>query len=149
MLLCCLLVSISLPILSWSYENNSNTCTINIFRDRFMFIITAPPVLTASPSNKTINEGESLVLKCAASVLGKRIPVKWFKNNVPLVISKSGDYFVGSKGHLVFLTVHFDDRGAYKCVAKNEAGRVSGTAYLTVRAKIKQRGNHIKFYNFS
>lgn len=80
------------------------------------------------------------MLKCSASVLGKVIPVTWFKNNVRLVTSKSGDYFVGSEGHLVFLTVHFDDRGVYKCVAENEAGRVSGTAYLGVRAKIKQRG---------
>lgn len=80
------------------------------------------------------------MLKCTASVLGKRIPVKWFKNGSPLLPSKTGDYFAGKNGPLVFLNTRFDDRGIYKCIAKNEAGEVSATAYLGVRAAIKLRG---------
>ncbi|KAK3731505.1 hypothetical protein QZH41_008533 [Actinostola sp. cb2023] len=99
-----------------------------------------PPVLTALPVNKTVDEGDSVVLKCSASAQGKRIKVKWYKNWSPLLQSDDMSYFVGMNGHLVFLSTRFDDRGFYKCVAENKAGKVSATAYLGVRGKIKLRG---------
>lgn len=101
----------------------------------------APPVLTATPINTTVDEGKATVLRCSASVQRLRpVKVHWFKNGSPLTPSPDIRYHVAFTGHLIFSITRYSDRGLYKCVAQNKGGKVSATAYLKVQRSVTLKG---------
>lgn len=118
------------------------SCTFfKIFTYIFVHFFVAPPVLTATPINTTVDEGKATVLRCSASFLGSRpVQVQWFKNGSPLTPSPDIRYHVAFTGHLIFSITRYSDRGLYKCVAQNKGGKASATAYLKVRGSVALKG---------
>ncbi|XP_031563420.1 uncharacterized protein LOC116298966 isoform X2 [Actinia tenebrosa] len=98
----------------------------------------APPFLTATPINTTVDEGKAAVLRCSSSIdRSHPIQVQWFKNGSPLAPDPDIRYHVAFTGHLIFSLTRYSDRGLYKCVAQNKGGKVSATAHLKVRGSVK------------
>ncbi|XP_055633412.1 muscle M-line assembly protein unc-89-like [Toxorhynchites rutilus septentrionalis] len=81
--------------------------------------------------NVTIVEGSQIKLVC--SCVGPSPTIKWFKNNIPVVWSKTvkNDTKLGM-GAIYFTTTTINDTGTYKCTASNNFGEVETSCLLTV-----------------
>ncbi|CAG9783717.1 unnamed protein product [Diatraea saccharalis] len=93
-------------------------------------IKTSPPVMTTAPANLTVLDGKDAAIACRA--VGAPTPnVTWYFND-SLIINLSGRLQALDEGDLLITSTTIADTGKYTCVRANDAGIVSGEAYLTV-----------------
>ena len=89
------------------------------------------PSLLQRPVDTTVNESQSVILKCTAD--GNPPPqVTWSKLNSSLPV---GRHVVETSGALIVKDVRPGDDGVYSCRAENLLGSVNGTAKVTVQCK--------------
>ncbi|CAG9096606.1 unnamed protein product [Plutella xylostella] len=93
-------------------------------------IKTSSPVMQAAPANLTVLDGKDATVSCRA--IGAPTPnITWYFND-SLIINFSGRLQALDEGDLLVTSATAADSGKYSCVRANDAGRVSGEAYLTV-----------------
>ncbi|KAL0893857.1 hypothetical protein ABMA27_013972 [Loxostege sticticalis] len=91
---------------------------------------TSPPVMQTAPSNLTVLDGKDASIACRA--IGAPTPnVTWYFND-SLIINLSGRLQALDEGDLLITSTTTADTGKYTCVRSNDAGNVSGEAFLTV-----------------
>ncbi|KAI8435034.1 hypothetical protein MSG28_003463 [Choristoneura fumiferana] len=91
---------------------------------------TSPPVMQSPPSNLTVLDGKDATIACRA--VGAPTPnVTWYFND-SIIINLSGRLQGLEAGDLLITSTTTADSGKYTCVRSNDAGSVSGEAYLTV-----------------
>ena len=85
-----------------------------------VFLTDAPktPSVTVSPSGE-IEEGSSVTLSCSSDA-NPAATYTWFKNNQPLLWEPSQPH--------IFPSVLPEDRGTYRCHAKNQYGQLSSNS---------------------
>lgn len=82
-----------------------------------------PPTIVKYPGNISIDEGDTIILKCEAT--GFPVPrVFWYFNDSSLVANSSFVEIVNAKKG--------EHEGRYRCVVKNPAGSISASANLKV-----------------
>ncbi|XP_053691616.1 muscle M-line assembly protein unc-89-like [Sabethes cyaneus] len=81
--------------------------------------------------NHTAAEGTTVKLVC--SCIGPSPTFKWFKNNIPIVWSKTikNETKLGV-GAILILNSTLNDSGVYKCIASNNSGEIETSCKLTV-----------------
>ncbi|CAB3242123.1 unnamed protein product [Arctia plantaginis] len=93
-------------------------------------IKTSPPIMQSAPANLTVLDGKDATITCRA--VGAPNPnVTWYFND-SLIINLSGRLQALEEGDLLITSTTNADSGKYTCVRSNDAGNVSGEAYLTV-----------------
>ncbi|XP_026329233.1 protein sidekick isoform X2 [Hyposmocoma kahamanoa] len=93
-------------------------------------IKTSPPVMQTPPANLTVLDGKDATITCKA--IGAPTPnVTWYFND-SLIINLSGRLQALEDGDLLITGTTTADSGKYTCMRANDAGNVSGEAYLTV-----------------
>ncbi|XP_045491212.1 protein sidekick isoform X2 [Colias croceus] len=93
-------------------------------------IKTSPPIMQSAPTNLTVLDGKDATITCRA--VGAPTPnVTWYFND-SLIINLSGRLQALEEGDLLITSTTTADTGKYTCNRANEAGNVSGEAYLTV-----------------
>ncbi|XP_063378104.1 protein sidekick isoform X1 [Cydia fagiglandana] len=91
---------------------------------------TSPPVMQSPPANLTVLDGKDATIACRA--IGAPTPnVTWYFND-SLIINLSARLQALEHGDLLITSTTTADTGKYTCVRANDAGSVSGEAYLTV-----------------
>ncbi|XP_059054428.1 protein sidekick [Achroia grisella] len=91
---------------------------------------TSPPVMQSPPANLTVLDGKDATIACRA--IGAPTPnVTWYFND-SLIINLSGRLQTLDEGDLLITGTTIVDSGKYTCLRSNDAGNVSGEAYLTV-----------------
>ena len=89
------------------------------------------PSLLQRPTETTINESQTAILKCSAN--GNPLPkVEWSKLNSSL---PAGRYVIEPSGALILRNVRPGDEGVFSCRAENLLGSVKASANLTVQCK--------------
>lgn len=93
------------------------------------------PVFIKEVSDAEISVGD--LAKLSVTVTGIPKPkIQWFFSGVPL--TPSADYkfvFDGNDHSLIILFTKFEDEGEYTCVASNEYGQTTCSAYLKINSK--------------
>lgn len=93
-------------------------------------IKTSPPIMQTPPANLTVLDGKDATIACRA--MGAPSPnVTWYFND-SLIINLSERAQTLEEGDLLIISTTPADSGKYTCVRSNEAGTISGTAFLTV-----------------
>ncbi|KAL4705138.1 hypothetical protein ACJJTC_018709 [Scirpophaga incertulas] len=93
-------------------------------------IKTSPPVMTSGPANLTVLDGKDATIACRA--VGAPNPtVTWYFND-SLIINLSGRLQALDEGDLLITSTTTADTGKYTCLRTNDAGNVTGEAYLNV-----------------
>lgn len=93
-------------------------------------IKTSPPVMQEAPSNLTVLDGKDATISCRA--IGAPTPnITWYFND-SLIINLSGRIQTLEDGDILITGTTTADSGKYTCLRANDAGHVSGEAYLTV-----------------
>lgn len=93
-------------------------------------IKTSPPIMQTAPANLTVLDGKDATIACRA--VGAPTPnVTWYFND-SLIINLSGRLQALDEGDLLITSTTTADSGKYTCVRSNDAGNVTGEAYLTV-----------------
>ncbi|XP_072943917.1 protein sidekick isoform X2 [Epargyreus clarus] len=93
-------------------------------------IKTSPPIMQTPPANLTVLDGKDATIACRA--IGAPTPnVTWYFND-SLIINLSGRLQALEEGDLLITSTTTADSGKYTCIRANDAGNVSGEAYLTV-----------------
>ncbi|KAG6449472.1 hypothetical protein O3G_MSEX006098 [Manduca sexta] len=93
-------------------------------------IKTSPPIMQSPPANLTVLDGKDATISCRA--IGAPTPnVTWYFND-SLIINLSGRLQTLEDSDLLITSTTTADSGKYTCVRANDAGNVSGEAYLTV-----------------
>ncbi|XP_068726887.1 uncharacterized protein [Montipora capricornis] len=88
------------------------------------------PSLLQRPTETTINESQTAILKCSAN--GNPLPkVEWSKLNSSL---PAGRYVIEPSGALILRNVRPGDEGVYSCRAENLLGSANASAKLTVQS---------------
>ncbi|CAG9585499.1 unnamed protein product [Danaus chrysippus] len=91
---------------------------------------TSPPIMQTGPTNLTVLDGKDATISCRA--IGAPTPnVTWYFND-SLIINLSGRLQALDEGDLLITSTTTADSGKYTCIRANDAGNVSGEAYLTV-----------------
>ncbi|XP_068726157.1 immunoglobulin superfamily member 10-like [Montipora capricornis] len=87
------------------------------------------PSLLQPPTEATINESQTAILKCSAD--GNPLPkVKWSKLNSSLPV---GRHVIEPSGALIVRDVRPGEEGVYSCRAENLLGSANASAKLTVQ----------------
>ncbi|XP_068677031.1 roundabout homolog 1-like [Montipora foliosa] len=87
------------------------------------------PSLLQPPTETTINESQTVILKCTPN--GNPLPkVTWSKLNSSL---PAGRHVIEASGALILRDVRSRDQGVYSCRAENLLGSANATAKLTVQ----------------
>ena len=90
------------------------------------------PTLLQPPTETTINESQTVILKCTPN--GNPLPkVTWSKLNSSL---PAGRHVIEASGALILRDVRPVDQGVYSCRAENLLGSANATAKLTVQCKL-------------
>ena len=90
------------------------------------------PSLLQPPTETTINESQTAILKCSAN--GNPLPkVEWCKLNSSLPV---GRHVIEPSGALIVRDVRPGDEGVYSCRAENLLGNANASAKLTVQCKL-------------
>ncbi|XP_045445941.1 protein sidekick isoform X2 [Melitaea cinxia] len=93
-------------------------------------IKTSPPIMQTAPANLTVLDGKDATIACRA--VGAPTPnVTWYFND-SLIINLSGRLQALEEGDLLITSTTTADSGKYTCIRANDAGNVSGEAYLTI-----------------
>ncbi|XP_052737459.1 protein sidekick isoform X2 [Bicyclus anynana] len=91
---------------------------------------TSPPIMQSAPANLTVLDGKDATIVCRA--VGAPTPnVTWYFND-SLIINLSGRLQALEEGDLLITSTTSVDSGKYTCVRANDAGSVSGEAFLTI-----------------
>ncbi|XP_013182226.1 PREDICTED: protein sidekick isoform X2 [Papilio xuthus] len=107
-------------------SNEAGEASINTW----LKIKTSPPVMQSVPTNLTVLDGKDATISCRA--IGAPTPnVTWYFND-SLIIKLSGRLQALDEGDLLITSTTTADSGKYTCIRANDAGNVSGEAYLTV-----------------
>jgi hemicentin len=93
-----------------------------------MLDIGSIPRVALKPNKIAVNKGETVQFTCTANGF-PRPTVSWYRNNVLLTDSVSGDQ---AEKQLTAFSVTFQDRGEYACRATNKHGVVEKVAILNV-----------------
>ncbi|XP_055298300.1 protein sidekick isoform X7 [Sitodiplosis mosellana] len=94
---------------------------------------TSTPIMEQSPKNITILDGKDATIVCRA--VGAPQPnVTWTYNDTTPV-ELTGRVQVLENGDLLISNVRESDAGWYNCIRSNEAGSVTGQAYLGVMVR--------------
>lgn len=94
---------------------------------------TSAPLMTETPKNMTILDGQDATISCRAG--GAPQPnVTWLYND-DMELVENGHYQILSTGDLLIAGVNTRDEGKYTCLRANEAGTVSGDAWLSILVK--------------
>ena len=80
-----------------------------------------------TPSNESLAETESVVLRCSASTSDTNIT--WYKDGKPL---SGGNFGFAKTGNLWIVHAYLEDKGWYTCNATNRAGTKLARAYVKV-----------------
>ena len=100
------------------------------------------PFFIEPPSEKTVKEGQTAVLKC--TVDGYPQPrVTWSRERSTLPL---GRYVTGPSNALILKDLKPEDVGIYSCSAENLLGSVNTSAQLTVQCKFYRSRNLFKAY---
>ncbi|XP_036407151.1 follistatin-related protein 5-like isoform X2 [Megalops cyprinoides] len=84
--------------------------------------VNVPPVIRVYPESQAREPGVTASLRCHAEGIPKP-QLAWLKNGVDITTKLSKQLTLQGNGSEVHISnVHFEDTGAYTCVAKNEAG---------------------------
>ena len=98
------------------------------------FSHTVIPVIHASATSVTVNEGDTAILDCNAT--GNPIPsVSWLQNSLPVPIPGDSRIQQAANNSLILSGVTRDDEGAYVCQAENIAGMETATVDLFVNGE--------------
>ncbi|KAI4461154.1 titin [Holotrichia oblita] len=93
-------------------------------------IIASIPVMEVGPKNITVLDGKDATITCQAA--GAPVPnITWIYNEQNEV-EISGRIQILENGDLLLAAVKKSDAGMYTCIRANEAGHISGSAYLDV-----------------
>ncbi|XP_050344863.1 protein sidekick isoform X1 [Nymphalis io] len=93
-------------------------------------IKTSPPIMQSAPANLTVLDGKDATIVCRA--IGAPTPnVTWYFND-SLIINLSRRLQTLDEGDLLITATTTADSGKYTCIRTNDAGNVSGEAFLTV-----------------
>uniref|UniRef100_A0A2A4JBT0 Hemolin n=1 Tax=Heliothis virescens TaxID=7102 RepID=A0A2A4JBT0_HELVI len=93
-------------------------------------IKTSPPIMQSPPTNLTVLDGKDATVTCRA--VGAPTPnVTWYFND-SIIVNLSARLQTLEEGDLLITSTTTADSGKYTCVRSNDAGNVSGEAYLTV-----------------
>uniref|UniRef100_A0A182MWJ9 Ig-like domain-containing protein n=1 Tax=Anopheles culicifacies TaxID=139723 RepID=A0A182MWJ9_9DIPT len=113
------------------------TCRTPDETDRQTFNVTVlvPPTIVSKIVSYTSSVVASMALNC--SVTGNPMPtVVWYKNGREI----TSNYIVHYNYPMLQInTLDPEDEGLYQCMARNAAGEVSASSYLTIRDKQKYR----------
>nr|XP_049695374.1 protein sidekick isoform X4 [Helicoverpa armigera] len=91
---------------------------------------TSPPIMQSPPTNLTVLDGKDATVTCRA--VGAPTPnVTWYFND-SIIVNLSARLQTLEEGDLLITSTTTADSGKYTCVRSNDAGNVSGEAYLTV-----------------
>ncbi|KAG7176448.1 sidekick-like 1 [Homarus americanus] len=94
---------------------------------------TSAPLMVMTPENMTVLDGQDATISCRAG--GAPQPnVTWLYND-DLELVENGHYQILSSGDLLIAGVNTRDEGKYTCLRSNEAGTVSGDAWLSILVK--------------
>lgn len=101
------------------------------------------PELVERFSEKILQRGDSVSLKCSAS--GNPSPtITWTVDDEAIVqrVDMTIGQYLGQHGdvigHLNISNVQTEDSGDYTCVAKNKLGQSGHTAHISVNGKTKE-----------
>ncbi|XP_035506182.2 follistatin-related protein 5 isoform X1 [Scophthalmus maximus] len=84
--------------------------------------VNVPPVIRVYPESQAREPGVTASLRCHAEGL-PRPQLAWLKNGMDIATKLSKQLTLQANGSEVHISnVHFEDTGAYTCIAKNEAG---------------------------
>uniref|UniRef100_A0A182P6L8 Ig-like domain-containing protein n=1 Tax=Anopheles epiroticus TaxID=199890 RepID=A0A182P6L8_9DIPT len=113
------------------------TCRTSDGTDRQTFNVTVlvPPAIVSKIASYTSSVVASMTFNC--TVTGNPMPTAiWYKNGREL----SSNYIVHLNYPMLQInTLDPEDEGLYQCMAKNEAGEISASSYLTIRDRQKYR----------
>uniref|UniRef100_A0A182VYL2 Uncharacterized protein n=1 Tax=Anopheles minimus TaxID=112268 RepID=A0A182VYL2_9DIPT len=113
------------------------TCRTPDGTDRQTFNVTVliPPKIVSKIASYTSSVVASMTFNC--SVTGNPMPtVVWYKNGREL----TSNYIVHYNYPMLQInTLDPEDEGLYQCMARNAAGEISASSYLTIRDKQKYR----------
>ncbi|MEQ2243941.1 Follistatin- protein 5, partial [Ilyodon furcidens] len=81
-----------------------------------------PPVIRVYPESQAREPGVTASLRCHAEGIPSP-QLSWLKNGIDIKTKLSKQLTLQANGSEVHISnVHFEDTGAYTCIAKNEAG---------------------------
>ncbi|XP_055523090.1 protein sidekick isoform X5 [Wyeomyia smithii] len=102
--------------------------------DEFSFDVgPAIPIMELAPTNQTVLDGKDATMHCRA--VGAPTPnITWIFNESQ-GIELSGRVQILDTGDLLISNVRESDAGLYTCIRANEAGIVTGEAYLGVMVR--------------
>ncbi|XP_054648998.1 follistatin-related protein 5 isoform X2 [Dunckerocampus dactyliophorus] len=84
--------------------------------------VDVPPVIRVYPETQAREPGVTASLRCHAEGI-PRPQLTWLKNGMDITPKLSKQLTLQANGSEVHISnVHFEDTGAYTCIAKNEAG---------------------------
>ncbi|XP_078096275.1 protein sidekick-1 [Mustelus asterias] len=112
-------------------EATSQSGSIAVHAHAFLSI-TETPYFTAEPDRKIQGEVEKTVdIPCRA--MGIPVPsLEWYKDSVPVLKLNNGRYKEMVSGILQIQGLVPEDSGIFQCFARNEAGDIQTSSYLTV-----------------
>uniref|UniRef100_A0A3B3B857 Follistatin-like 5 n=1 Tax=Oryzias melastigma TaxID=30732 RepID=A0A3B3B857_ORYME len=84
--------------------------------------VNVPPVIRVYPESQAREPGITASLRCHAEGIPSP-QLSWLKNGMDIKVKLSKQLTLQANGSEVHISnVHFEDTGAYTCIAKNEAG---------------------------
>uniref|UniRef100_A0A669E1L3 Follistatin-like 5 n=1 Tax=Oreochromis niloticus TaxID=8128 RepID=A0A669E1L3_ORENI len=84
--------------------------------------VNVPPVIRVYPESQAREPGVTASLRCHAEGIPSP-QLSWLKNGMDITTKLSKQLTLQANGSEVHISnVHFEDTGAYTCIAKNEAG---------------------------
>ncbi|XP_047209731.1 follistatin-related protein 5 isoform X1 [Girardinichthys multiradiatus] len=84
--------------------------------------VNVPPVIRVYPESQAREPGVTASLRCHAEGIPSP-QLSWLKNGIDIKTKLSKQLTLQANGSEVHISnVHFEDTGAYTCIAKNEAG---------------------------
>ncbi|XP_050099535.1 protein sidekick isoform X2 [Anopheles aquasalis] len=91
---------------------------------------TSMPIMEVPPANQTVLDGKDATISCRA-IAAPTPNITWLYNDT-YPIESSARVQVLETGDLLLSNVRESDSGLYTCFRENEAGRITGSGYLTV-----------------
>lgn len=89
------------------------------------------PIFTTELMDRTAAENSTIKLTC--NIIGIDTTVRWFRNSLPMDIStRYVTRFEDELATLELFSARPDDTAEYTCVARNQFGELSSSAYLKV-----------------